>query len=247
MKQLLIALALLTATVGYANPHNGGSNDQAVDVDTTVVAGAAANSSSSSNSGGNSLSVHTGRSTSGASATGGFASAAGGDAVSSSSIHDVEGGNAVATGGAAGDSSASSGGNSFTVRGDVHEVAASSAASVFAGYCQTGVSGQIEQGGFSIVHTEQFCNHVRLADVMYQAYTREVVCTCEGACTAKEASVERVCSTSDEGQLFLDAYYDNLLDAQSLIEVTEGTSKLDAIAKQLTTPLGLIGALIWLL
>lgn len=236
------------------NTNTNSSNSQA-------NAGASADSSSNSYSGGNSMDVYQGGSSSSSSASGGTANATGGESVA----HGGEGGDAVAHGGRSGDSSAVSGGNSqdISVEGDtnidnssysyVEEDAASSAAAVFAGYCQTGVSGQIVEGGFSIVHTEQFCNHIRLADVMWQAAEREKRCqVIEVGYTDRGGNdhitdSDEVCKYTEKGEKFLDAYYDNLLDAQALVEVTEGTSMLDALSKQLVTPLGLIGALIWLI
>lgn len=243
---------------GGNNCNGGGGSEQGQeqtsinlshsDSDSSSDSRSSADAGASSNSGGNSLHASGGRSSSSSNAAGGTASATGGVG----NGYGGEGGVATAAGGASGDSSASSGGNSQTsdvyVGGDNHDVAASSAASVFAGYCQSGSSGQLEGGGFSVVQTEQFCNYIRLASVMYQAYEREVAnCGCVGICTRAEASVVMECQPGENAEKFLDAYYENLWDAQELMQRTEGLALVDRASKQLITPMAILGVLVWLL
>jgi hypothetical protein len=237
---------------GGHNCNEGGSGEQTQSQDqsqsstanstanstSTSSSGADSNSSSSSNSGGNSLSSMGGESSSSSTARGGSAEATGGVATATSG--DATGGK----------SQASSGGNSqdIYVGGDTHEAVANTAATVFAGYCQSGASAQIDKGGFSVVQTEQFCQHLRLANMFYQAYERELRhCSCVGVCTVAEASVRMECSESGQAAKFLDAYYENIWDANQLVQTTEGTAWVDRVSKQLSTPLALIGAFIWLL
>jgi hypothetical protein len=211
---------------GHEQPRPQNTNNSTNNRITTTTAGADSNANAGanavSNSGGNNLSASGGESTSSATASGGTS---------------------TATGGVSGDST-----NEITIGGDNHEMVANSAASIFAGYCQTGSSGQIDKGGFSVLQTEQFCNYLRLANVMYQAYERELShCSCVGVCTRAEASVRMECAESGQADKFLEAYYENLWDAQSLVQSSEGTAKLDRWSKHLSTPMALIGALIWLL
>lgn len=113
-----------------------------------------------------------------------------------------------------------------------YEAAASSAASVFAGYCQSGGSGQLTGGGFSVVNSEQFCDHVRLASIMREAYEYEVA------------------MGNSEGQFatkYYEAYHDNLGDALSLIEGSEFAGMIDRNTGFIIRPAALIGLLIFLL
>lgn len=126
------------------------------------------------------------------------------------------------------------------------------AATVFAGYCQNGMSGQLEEGGFSVISGDQFCTYIRLADAMYQAYEREMSkCkpVCDAVCTEELASVELKCpvEASDRGEEFLDNYYAALSEAQKLVMRTKHTATLDRFSGHLIRPLASILAFIWVL
>ena len=112
------------------------------------------------------------------------------------------------------------------------EAAASSAASVFAGYCQSGGSGQLTGGGFSVVNSEQFCDHVRLASIMREAYEYEVAM----------GKGEEEYATK-----YYEAYHDNLGDALRLIEGSEFAGMIDRNTGFIIRPAALVGLLIFLL
>lgn len=114
------------------------------------------------------------------------------------------------------------------------------AASVFAGYCQTGASGQFTEGGFSVINTDQFCTYIRLADRMLIAAEAELAkCDfrCEGTCTAKVASVEKVQECGIEEQGYADEYmatYRGALDeASKLVMRSRYTAQVDTWTGQL--------------
>jgi hypothetical protein len=183
--------------------------------------GADSNSRSSANSGGNHLSN----------------SAGGGESTSDSS---ATGGNATAASGVGGDSNVRVEGDQYT---------ASSAATVFAGHCQTGMSGQLEAGGFGVVNSDQFCDYIRLAAVMREAYEYELAeCECVGVCTSTLASVEMSCPAGGEkARIYLEAYHLNLSNAQELVVSSEYTAMADRWGGQLLRPTAIILALIWIL
>jgi len=110
------------------------------------------------------------------------------------------------------------------------EFPAASAATVFAGYCQSGASAQGIEGGFSIVNPEAFCNHIRMAAVAKEAYM-----------FAEQTGNKKAASA------FYDMYIDNLEDANGLLENTEDVSQLDTFFGYLVRPLAVIGALVFLL
>jgi hypothetical protein len=223
------------------------------------------NSNSSSSSGGNTLSntvgIETGGATSGSNSSASGGAGYGGNASAST-------GDSNAT---VGDTSSSSGGNTQVLDadyqdGDVevevadgdnsqsttfeqnYEASASSAATVFAGWCQSGASGQISGGGFSVVNPEAFCNHVRMAAVALEAYEYEMSkCQCVGICTSKVASVAQECTfETDEADMYLAMYHDNLADANGLLQATTTVGKVDAFAGYLVRPLALLALLLLL-
>jgi hypothetical protein len=106
---------------------------------------------------------------------------------------------------------------------------AASAASVYGGYCQTGGSGQVEDGGFSVANGDQFCEHIRMADRALLAWQQcnEI----EAACTAKQRDH------------YLATFHENLNDADDLVQYTQATGFLGRIGAQLAIP----AAFIWLL
>ena len=171
----------------------------------------------------------------------------------SSSVSNSGGNNLVSTGGESRASSTASGGVAQSTSGGsvsavTFEQSASSAASVFAGYCSSGASGQLTGGGFSVSNSEQFCDYLRLADIMWQAYQRETAdCRCEGVCTFELASVEMICVNGEESQKFLAAYRENIWAAHDLLQTTEATAKVGRIAGQVITPMSLLLAVAMLL
>ena len=77
---------------------------------------------------------------------------------------------------------------------------------------------------------------------MLNAYERE--CGCVGVCTAKVASVEKECGNSEQAQYYLDAYHENLHDANELVQGTQTTGFIGRVAGQLAIPTALLAALL---
>jgi hypothetical protein len=158
--------------------------------------GSNSNSSSNSNSGGNTLSVEGGQHSASSESAGGSAEAGGGNAVNEIGIDNSR------------------------------DYAASSAASVYAGYCQVGGSGQVESGGFSIVNGDQFCEHIRMAD---------------------RALLAAIQAREDRDQLnydhYMDVYHENLAEAESLLDNTQVTGLIQRWANQLSIPIALLAVL----
>jgi hypothetical protein len=237
------------------------------------TSGSNSDSSSTSSSGGNSLSNNVGIETGGAdssstsSASGGQGGNAsggrGGDATSNVGDTTSNVGDTTATGGEAvavgGKSEASSGGNSqdseITVEGDTDnsvliyedEPTAASAASVFAGYCQTGASAQMQSGGFSVVNPELFCNHIRIAAVMQEAYIWEMKYGVAQCATAEDGIGEfsDVCM-NETAQVYYKLYNENLMEANALLDNTQIVGTADAIAGYLIRPLAILALLLLL-
>ena len=139
-----------------------------------------------------------------------------------------------------------------------NDVAAASAASVFAQQCQTGMSGQLEGGGFSVVNSDAFCDNVRAAQFMLSAYNWELKngnATCadieygyttpEGEDTVVE-SLQEVC-INEQAEEYLESYRYHVDTATDLVRTTEYLSWADRAAGMLTRPAFLIGMLIFLL
>jgi hypothetical protein len=237
----------------------------------TNVAGAIAGSASSSDSdsrssssanGGsnrNTVGIKTGGASSGStsSASGGQGGSGGAGGVAASK---ATGGNSVAVGGK---SEASSGGNTqdLTVEGDTltdnsvliyedEQAASASAASVFAGYCQTGASGQIAAGGFSVVNPEAFCNNVRMAAVYQEAYAWElrhgsIQCASEASGEWVDDQLADAC-VNEQAVAYYKLYTYHLDAAHDVLTSTDGVAKVDAWAGYLIRPAALI-ALLFLL
>jgi hypothetical protein len=231
-----------------------------VGVESDTSSNSESSSHSSSNSGAtggsvrNSNSVQGGRSDSSSTASGG--NATGG-----------EGGDARAYGGVGvggtGEASASSGGNTqdLTVEGDTltdnsvliyedAENSSASAASVFAGYCQTGASAQMQSGGFSVVNPEAFCNNIRMAGVYQEAYVWELA---HGKLTcSEEAGSEWVDNqymdtcVNEQAATYYKLYGYHVQEAHELLSKTEDIAVVDAWAGYLIRPVALI-ALLFLL
>jgi len=262
MKNFNIVFGLIFATtVAYADPpanrppenrppNFGGSNvEQTTNVVSGSYSGAQAGARSDSNanaiSGSSSNSVaNGGRSSSSSNATGGTATATGG--VGGEGGQGGEGGIGLggdATGGNVGDTSSSSGGN---VQNLDYKSPAASAAFTYAGYCQSGGAGQSEEGGFSVVNSDQFCDHIRAAEEMLRAYEREIstcVVECVGVCSDAVASVDQSCADNTRAQYYLDAYHENLQDAHNMVQQTQATGLIGRIAGQLAIPTALLAVL----
>ena len=188
---------------------------------------------------------------------------------STSSAEGGAGGNARAYGGTGGvgvGGSASNGGNStgdIEIEGDTFinegdDVAASSAASVFAGECQSGMSGQVESGGFAVVNPDQFCQSVKAARVALQAYEWELQngsSTCVdveyGYVTPEGQDVvvgalQEVC-VNEKANEYLAEYRHHTDEAIDLVRSTETVGFFDTVAGYLVRPVALISVLILLL
>jgi hypothetical protein len=217
-------------------------------------------SSNSSASGGsvrNSNNLQGGRSGARSTASGGNATGGdGGDARATGGTSRVGDTTAVSEGGK---SEASSGGNTqdseITVEGDTDnsvliyedEPTAASAASVFAGYCQTGASAQMQSGGFSVVNPELFCNHIRIAAVMQEAYIWEMKYGVAQCATAEDGIGEfsDVCM-NETAQVYYNLYNENLMEANALLDTTQIVGTADAIAGYLIRPLAILALLLLL-
>ncbi len=66
-------------------------------------------------------------------------------------------------------------GGDTTVIND-YEQPVAMAAAIFAGQCQRGLSGSLEEGGFSILDARQFCDLIEMANVNWQAHLRSMDC-----------------------------------------------------------------------
>lgn len=207
------------------------------------TSGAQSNSRSGSSvsgdsySGGNNLSAAGGRSDS--SATGGSSNAAGGSAVAGDSTSQ-SGGNTI------------SGGNTANTTSVEYSTPVATAATVFAGQCQSGLSGQLSDGGFSVVNTRQFCDLVDAANLAWQAYQRAIVLAkvkCVGVCTEKYASVTREADPEQmaRAEEYLAAYHHNVNSALALVRSTETAGKIDRVSTLLMKPAAIILALIFVL
>jgi hypothetical protein len=205
--------------------------------------------------------------------SGSYSNASGGSVRNSNSVQGgrsdasstASGGNAQGGVGVGGKSEASSGGNTqdISVDGDtltdnsvlIYEDAentAASASSVFAGYCQTGASGQAGVGGFSVVNPEAFCNHIRIAGVMQEAYEWEMkhgsaTCAPPMDSVGPEGYAASDTCMNEQAQVYYRLYNENLLEANSMLNATEVVGKMDAFFGYLIRPMAVIGMLIWLI
>ncbi len=164
---------------------------------------------------------------------------------SSGNSVDVSGGQSTSSSQSGGGSAQSTSGGSVSAVN--FEDSAASAASIFAGHCNSGASGQVSGGGFSVVNGQQFCDYIRMADAMWLAYQRETsACYCEGVCSPQLASVEMICLDGEQAQKFLGAYRENLWDAHDLLQATSGTATVGRVTGQVITPMALLLALVLL-
>jgi hypothetical protein len=244
-----------------------------VESDTSSNSQSSSDSNSSSNASGgsvrNSNSVSGGRSDASSRSSVGDTTATGGVASSTSIVGDSTSkvGNTTATTGDSssvsegGKSQASSGGNTqdLTVEGDTDnsvliyegsEVASASAASVFAGYCQTGASAQMQSGGFSVVNPEAFCNNIRMAGVYQEAYLWEmshgkVQCAKEADGVWVDDQYQDVCVNEAASEYYAQYTY-HLQEAHELLAKTEDIALVDAWAGYLIRPLAILALLILL-
>lgn len=233
---------------------------------------------SSATAGANSASVSGANSHSSSNASGGSVrnsvgiSVGGPRSSSSASVGDTTASGGSATGGSArsrvGDTTASSGGNSQGIEIDNSEsntliyegddYAASSAAAVFANECQSGMSGQVEEGGFSVINPDQFCQHVKAARIALQAYNWELMngtFTCtdveygyvtpEGQDKVVE-TLQEVCY-SEKAMEYLASYRHHTDEAIDLVSATEEVGLIDAFFGYLVRPTAVIAALILLI
>jgi hypothetical protein len=130
-----------------------------------------------------------------------------------------------------------------------YDEAAHSAASVFAGYCQSGASAQISGGGFSVVNTDAFCEMIRLKDEMWEDAQREKcsVPICEGICTDKIATVELRCGEGSNYALYMERYHWASNESFLLIERTKEVALFDRFVGYLMKGLAIVGGAIILL
>lgn len=236
-----------SATGGNANAHQGQLQGQAqqqgqaqgiinvIDVDLPESAGTRSNPITATSSGGRG----------GAGGQGGLGGQGGtglGGEGGTATVGDVSTGPSTATANnsgvsaTTGDTTVSSGDTTvssgdFIVHGDDYErPAAASAASVFAGYCQNGGSGQGYDGGFSVVNESQFCDYVTMAGVWYTAYENELErCNCE---------------VSEWAETYYGHYQDNMNSAQRLLNNTGFSGWADRFFGQMVRPLAVIGLLL---
>ena len=256
------------------NGGNGGSSEvnNNVSSESTAVAGAISgsysNSDSTSISGGGSavsnVGVTTGGATSGSTSSatggsGGHASASGGNSTANSgdsSAASSNEGNTVQLEAqyADGDTEVSVQDNSSVSFSQEYEGSAGSAATVFAGYCQTGGSGQTVAGGFSVVNPEQFCNHIRMAAVFKEAYEHEIHKQChqidvgftDRGGEEQITATKVVCGDMEQASEYLALYKENLAEANNMLDTTEAVAKVDAVAGYLVRPLAILALLLLL-
>jgi hypothetical protein len=111
-----------------------------------------------------------------------------------------------------------------------HDEAAATAASVYADVCQVGASGQVEEGGFSLISQNQFCLLVDHAKLMQAA--------------AKEAEHKGDFKNYEK---YNEAYHQALSDAMFLVDKSKATGFIGHVANQLGLPIALVAALVFLL
>jgi len=196
---------------------------------------------------------------SGSVSAGGTSSAGGGSAHSNShtgaSTATVGNVNAAGglggQGGNAGDSNAASnsGDHTSTVSfKEDNDYPAAQAATVFAGYCQGGMSGQLEEGGFTVINNDQFCDYIRLAAVMREAYEWEMQhgsAHCADTMSVQHSDKEYAdLCINEKAMEHLEKYRWNLNQAYLLVRKTKHTALLDRWGGQLIRPVALILAMI---
>lgn len=153
---------------------------------------------------------------------------------------------------------ASSGGNTtgdISIEGDTFtnrsEHTAASAASVFAEQCQTGMSGQLEDGGFSVINSDQFCDYIKAAQLAQTAYLWELdhgsaECSEPMADGWVDGGYSDTC-VNEKAQKYLADYRQNVDHALALVDYTEPMGWMDRIAGQLIRPIAVVAMLIFLI
>ena len=259
-----------TSSSGATSNSGASSNSSGNSVD---VSGG--QSTSSSSSGGGSAQSNSGDSVSSSVSAGGQ-----GGSSSASGGKGGQGGSSVATGGTAagGQATVNSEGNSTgNVSVDMNggetsldvqlqgatvttnnNQSAHQASSVYVGECQRGMSGQVEGGGFNIVNSDQFCEHVKAANLMLDAYNWEVengdyqCVTIEYGFTTPDGVEEIVgppapLCTSEKALGYLASYRHHIEAANQLVQRTEVVGFVDRISGYLVRPFALIAVLILLI
>lgn len=94
------------------------------------------------------------------------------------------------------------------------------AAMVAAQICQEGFSGQIVEGGLSVVNSDQFCDLIRLSDVMLAA-----------------SRVQQDLGNEEYAKLYMAQYHAALKDANSLIVNTSYSAYIGKVFTDLLVPL----------
>ena len=185
---------------------------------------------------------------------------------------NAQGGNAVVGEGVGQSNVDVQGDTTITETSIDYERNVAAAAVVFAGQCQRGLSGSLEEGGFSIVDTRQFCDLIEMANINWQAHIRAMDCNkkpgipvCRSGCKPGDARYTKdgmprpacsadcktptteSCRMTPEAQHYLELYHKNLASAQALIDRTEVTGTVDRVGSQLFKPLAILLALIWII
>lgn len=122
--------------------------------------------------------------------------------------------------------------------------AASSAASVLTGYCQTGGSAQGMNGGFTLTGNDQFCDRIRMADYYWIQYSRQVELASAFACNLPVPALADRCVKIGERMLTsLDKAWENTEEANQLLD----SGKFAAQVEKATGPFARIGGILALL
>jgi hypothetical protein len=121
------------------------------------------------------------------------------------------------------------------------------------------MSGQVEGGGFSVVNSDAFCDHVKAAQFMLAAYEWEMenagtechaveygYTTPEGQDHVVE-TFQEVCELPGKAAEYLDAYHYHVEEATDLVQDTATLSLVDRIAGMLVRPVALVAVLILLI
>ena len=222
------------ATGGDATGGAGGS--------ATATGGAGGSSTATGGEGGKG-----GKAKSNASATGGSV----GDTTSSS--NNVNTNDSVATVGNTTSSSDNTNSNdseggdvefNYSYESTTADNAASSAASVLTGFCQTGGSAQGFNGGFTLTGNDQFCDRIRMADYYWVQYERQVELAKAFACNQPISALESRCAKIGERMISaIDKAWENTEEANSLLDSGQFASHVE----KATGPFARIGGILALL
>ena len=122
--------------------------------------------------------------------------------------------------------------------------AASSAASVLTGFCQTGGSAQGFNGGFTLTGNDQFCDRIRMADYYWVQYERQVELAKAFACNQPISALESRCAKIGERMISaIDKAWENTEEANSLLDSGQFASHVE----KATGPFARIGGILALL